>query len=382
MTTSGGVFDRMLSAEREGKPVIAPERDISTFADLHEAEAEHTPPEHAIPAADIIEHERDRIAEAVAPEDIHAGRRDSRAAAEDRGPEPGNRVPDSGGDAGRPEPTGPVSGAGDGAVSESGSEVAPQRAGVATGATKPAASGAEPPAEPRAPLPPADGRLIDQAGNIKLDNLNTPADVNALLRDMAERNNDFMAARRGVISDRDVVDLASAMGLRPQDLDIARLRSEFTPERVRATRELFVKTATEAQQLSVKAATGSDADVMAYMVSRSRLRMVQEYLSALTAETGRGLRAFRKIEGIDQAKDVATIMGDLSESRSLNQLRQEAARVARLDTADPATRGRSLYQINGFLRDADKPGLGAMALELYQNWLIAGPYHPRDLCCR
>jgi hypothetical protein len=93
--------------------------------------------------------------------------------------------------------------------------------------------------------------------------------------------------------------------------------------------------------------------------------MVQEYLSAITAETGRGLRVFRSIAGsMQQARDVATLMGDLSEEKTLFQLRAEMRRVRQLDQS---------AKVSGYLRDVDKPGLGAMALELFKNWLISGP---------
>ena len=48
-------------------------------------------------------------------------------------------------------------------------------------------------------LPPS---LIDKAGNIRLDKLNQPEDIDQVIRDLAARDNNFIAERRHVISDR------------------------------------------------------------------------------------------------------------------------------------------------------------------------------------
>src|ERR1700720_1126287 len=45
-------------------------------------------------------------------------------------------------------------------------------------------------------LPPS---LIDKAGNIRLDKLNQPEDIDQVIRDFAARNNNFIAERRHVI---------------------------------------------------------------------------------------------------------------------------------------------------------------------------------------
>lgn len=216
-------------------------------------------------------------------------------------------------------------------------------------------------ANPNTRLSDPESTLVDKAGNIRVENLNTSADVENAIREMADQNEGFTAARRGVVSDAEVLDLADAMGLKPEDLDVGTLRQNFSAERIVASRKLLVQTASDARALAAAAADGSDAQVLAYAEARSRLRMVQEYVSAITAEAGRGLRAFRRLDGV---KNVTDAMGDMSEARTLFQMRAEAKRVASLDTA---------AKVSGFMRDADKPGIGAMLLEAYTNWLISGP---------
>ena len=57
-------------------------------------------------------------------------------------------------------------------------------------------------------LPPS---LIDKAGNIRLDKLNQPEDIDQVIRDLAARDNNFIAERRHVISDEEAIGLADRM---------------------------------------------------------------------------------------------------------------------------------------------------------------------------
>lgn len=356
------VFDRMLAAP-EGKPIIAAEREpTGTFASLHETDATQTPPPEAASMARLVRNERDRIGEAAAPE-IENERTNSRATAETSGGAGGGGLPREE-IAGAGPAAGPAGGVSESsAVGAGGSQAAAESARLPEQSTGRSGDGGAA-SNASGNLAPADRGLIDKAGNIRLDKLNTSEDVANAIRDMAAEHGDFVSARRGVVSDAQVLALANDMGLRPGDLDVARLRSEFSPERIHATRQLFVDTANETHRLSL-VDNPTDADVAAYMTARSRLRMVQEYLSAITAESGRGTRAFRTvISGMESARNIATITADLAEERTFFQMRAEMRRVSRFDQT---------RQVQGYLRDIDRPGLGAMAEELFKNWLISGP---------
>lgn len=81
------VFDRLLAANPE-RTVIAPERasSASSMADIHEAEAEATPPHQAAAVADNMRSEIERVAKREVPE-VHAEltRGNERVAAENEG---------------------------------------------------------------------------------------------------------------------------------------------------------------------------------------------------------------------------------------------------------------------------------------------------------
>jgi hypothetical protein len=86
---------------------------------------------------------------------------------------------------------------------------------------------------------------------------------------------------------------------------------------------------------------------MAYAEAKQRHRMIQEQVSGLTAEAGRALRAFRKLEGQQEAKQIDAFLKDAT-GKTLFQLQREAQLGMQLDT--PA-------QVSKFVNDTSKPSL-------------------------
>ncbi len=345
------VFDRLLSAKPE--KVIAPERATAeSFADTHEATAETAPPPQAAAEADRIRGERDEIARQHATPGFDAERQRQRGA-EAGGGAAGGGVPDGGGDARQLEPVGADIGAQPGTVGPGGGQAAPQGARLPT----------PEPAGPNEPFARGESTLLDKAGNIRLDNLNTPEDVNAVIREAADQNEDFIGARRGAISDAEVLDLASALGMDAGTLDRRRLGEAFNAEQVMAARKLLVQSATNVRDLATKAADGGDEELLTFGEAATRHRMIQEHVAGITAEAGRALRAFRMMEGGAEAKEVGALL-EQSVGRTLYQMRQQARQIANLPTPG---------QVSGYLNAAAKPGAGAMLLEVFKNWLISGP---------
>lgn len=237
-------------------------------------------------------------------------------------------------------------------------------AGQPAGGSGAGNAAAEQPANPSQPFGRPDGDLIDKAGNIRLDNLNQPEEVNRVIRDAAAANDDFQGARRGVVSDAQVLDLANALGMKASDLNRRTLGQAFNAEQIMAARKLLVDSATAVRAAAEKAATGSDAEVVAYGEAAARHKMIQEQVSGITAEAGRALRAFRMMgtEG-DQVKALGDFLKQET-GRDLFQMRREAAAVATLDDGG---------QLSKFLVDSQKPDFWDKFIEYYTNNLISGP---------
>lgn len=358
------VFDRLIALPGR-EPVIAPDMTIpEDFAAEHEALVDRTAPEVAGGAADRIRAEADRVALEKAPEVYdELGRRSAGASGETSGNAPADRGPRGNGaetgtgtgEAPAPEPVGAQRQSGGTATAEK-----PRVAGPAATATP-----APGPVDANATfVRPDESPLVDRAGNIRLDLLGTPEDINQVIRVAAAENNEFLGARRGVISDAEVLRLADALGMDASQLDRRKLGQAFNAEEVTAARKLLVQSANAVHDAMQKAATGTDQDVMAYAAAKDRHRMIQSQVSGITAEAGRALRAFAQpVAGAEQAAQIGAFIEEAT-GRTLNQLRREAQKGAALDTPS---------KVSKFVGDSDKPGFFDWLQSYFVNALISGP---------
>lgn len=316
------VFDRML-AEEPQRTVIAPEIvKRPDLQDIHESDAVLTEPHEAERAADRIQSE-DARARAELPKDIAD---EHRGSAEKIGTSPSEPIP-LGEDRGRPDTIGP-GGAGSaqlGTEPPGGGHIVPQGAGLRT--LEGGAGTIEPlPIGPHVPLDALPAAKMDKVGNIRLENLDSPAAVNDAIRTLYHENSAQLdAATRGVMSDQSIMDLADAMGVDPRIVanNMDRLRQMSVEDgvplaaRIWLMRDTFTKLAAEVSR------TMQGTDEVAYAEARQRFLMAHETLSGITAEMGRGLRAFRTMKGATQsAEELAAVLKDAT-GKTLFQLQQE-----------------------------------------------------------
>lgn len=365
-----GVFDRLIVPE-SGEPVIAKDRERGpTFADIHEADAKSVKPEDASSAADRIRAESDAIAERLL-EDYNAlfperergepqagGRPASAAGVPDRGPETGPAAGETGGAA----PTGEV-GAGGGEPASQGGGVRTAKREQAGLAPQTVQEKVPEPVSANDPLPRSETQLLDKAGNIRIDNLNVPDDVAAAIRQAADEGNEFIAARRGVMSDAQAIELADALGMSTETLNLRKIGEAFNAEQIWAARKLLVESAGKVRDAMAKAAGGTDADILAYAEAKSRHQMIQEQVAGITAEAGRALRAFRAFEGAKEAEQLGAFL-EQSTGRTLFQLRREAQLGMELDTPQ---------KVSKFIHDGKRPTFKDMIIEFWMSALLSGP---------
>jgi hypothetical protein len=381
------VFDRLI-AEEPSRTVVAPERATpESPVDIHEREAATVEPHEAEPAMDRIIAERDRYLAEQPPEvlnEITAAETEQQAAdaaaAADAGTEGGASEPgpaEVGAAGGEPgvEPAGGAGGGEHGEVVGGGNEARPAGPGLA-GERGPADAGlrgerSEPAGAARAnPLNPspsallgaAESPFLDKAGNIRVENLTTSAEVAQAIHDAADTNNGFIDQRRE-LTDGEVLDLADALGMDVAQLSKRKLGEAFNAEQIVAARKLLIQSATRVSELMKAAAIGSDQDVLAYAEARDRHVMIQGQVAGITAEAGRALRAFRSLAGQETATVIDQFLRTAT-GKTLFQLREEAKLGAKLDT--PA-------KVSKMLRDAQKRDFGRMILEYWINGLVSGP---------
>jgi hypothetical protein len=360
-----GVFDRML-AEQPQRTVIAPEiAKRPDLQDIHESDAVLTEPHEAERAGDRVQAE-DARARAELPKDIAD---EHRGSAEKIGTSPSEPIP-LGENRGRPNTIAP-GGAGSaelGTEPQGGSPPIPQGAGLRT--REGGAGTIEPlPIGPHVPLDALPAAKMDKVGNIRLENLNTPADVNNAIRDLYRSNREQLdAATRGVVSDQTVMDLADAMGTDPRVVanNMERLRQMSVEDgvplaaRIWLMRDMFTKLSAEVANLA------KGDDVAAFASARQRFLMAFETLSGVTAEMGRGMRAFRNMKTqMASAIEMANILKD--DPKTLFQMKQQMALARAAET--PAQSAAEIQRANRTPWQRVRAGVISYVI----NNLISGP---------
>jgi hypothetical protein len=225
------------------------------------------------------------------------------------------------------------------------------------------------PGQPRIPRPARtlgrDDKLIDKAGNIRIDNLTTREDVAQAIREAADANDGFIGDRRAPMTDTQVMDLADALGMDFDMLNTRKIGQAFNAVQVIAARKLLIQSATDVAEKMRTAAIGTDEDVMAYAMAKDRHQMIQAQVAGITAEAGRALRAFRNISG--SAGEGQAMAADQfikkATGKTLYQLREEAKLGSTLDTPE---------KVSKMTADAMKRNFGDKVLEYWINGLISG----------
>ncbi len=240
-------------------------------------------------------------------------------------------------------------------------EAAATDAGGTTPPSVPPASGAIPtPENPNA-----------RAGNILLRKYASP-DVHQMIADAAAKDPAGMeAARRGVLPDAAVQDLANAAGTTINKV-IARWKpgDAQNAETITAMRSALQGKSGEVDQLArVADASNSPADQLKLQVAVREQAAIQEAVSGVTAEAGRSLRSFRStvqsaIASGDQSQMAAILNRNGGGQAWTADLAKKLTQLAPDDV-----QGR--YDL---LRNAVKPTLKNDLTFLWYNSMLSGPH--------
>lgn len=361
------VFDRLIVSNPE-KTVIAPEHAPGEkMADMHEQDAEKATPKEASGVADNIEQQIDLATSKINPEIADA----IKSAENGTVPEAptGNRGPST-----EPEPesarsadpqeSSTVTGSSSGAASEGTPEQSaePLKSGIG-GAAGPERFGADATPDTNEPLGQPESTLVDKAGNIRLDNLNAAEDVKQVLRDLAAQNDDFQAARGGVISVSQRSAMADSLGLTIDKFNPKQLEGISPSVAADALQKLTFQATDALAKIGKEfSENGTEENWAKYLQAKQRLLMIADHFSTVTAEAGRTLKVFDKSQ-MKLTEDVRALLQHES-GRDLFQMQKEAKLIYNLDTV--AKRAR-------MAQASRKASFGDMILEYWINGLISGP---------
>jgi hypothetical protein len=204
---------------------------------------------------------------------------------------------------------------------------------------------------------PAPNALVDKAGNINLNRIQSTDDIKSVIAATAQEN-DFAGARRGVMTLGETEALAEVAGVTTESLLKRQVGQAFNAEQAVAARNLLVQSATDVRRLGAKAVGGADADMLAFQEAVTRHTAIQEQVSGMTAEAGRALSSFRI--AAKGTEDVSALLAG-GAREGLDGL---ARMVGELDTPG---------QVSKLLIDARKAKTSDMLVEGWINALLSGP---------
>lgn len=411
------VYDRLLTTGERDTLVVPETARQPSMSDIHAVDARETPPAKAEPAMARIETEIEEAAADLTPgvRDEIANIRSRIESAETATAEPSTNVlggeagtgqagagrseegvPASG-DLGTGQPRGaepePVVGSRGNAGGEGAETPAEPGRGGSTGAGEPANGGGSaavrgaasrspvPAPRPADALPEPESKFVDKAGNIRLDNIRALVaddaaaggvkleNLKQVFRDIAKANGEFTNDRRGVISDESALGAAYALlGEDPTFFFRKQIGEAFSNSEAIGLQILASQSARNVAELARLAGTGTDDDVARYIQAREFHTVLQARYSQATAEAGRALRAFRKINELwsPEATAANAVM-----TRSMMEGRAKTLYQARIE-AKLLSEMKDGKQVAKFINDR-RMNPGEMLLEYWTSGLLSGP---------
>lgn len=208
------------------------------------------------------------------------------------------------------------------------------------------------------------------AGNINLNKIDSPDQVKNVIDEIAENNDGFIDARRGVVkfgSDgEELRALAKETGLTEDSLINRKSGSAFNAETAYAARVLNIESATNLTKLAKKS-QGTDAtpeDMFAFEEALNRHVAIQEQIAGITAEAGRTLRSFRETVASADVLKSRAIKDYIQAKGGGDKIEEMATFISNLDTPE---------QVAKFTKDAVKPKFKDKLQELWINSLLSSP---------
>lgn len=201
--------------------------------------------------------------------------------------------------------------------------------------------------------------------------IQTPEDIHKAINDVSRvfaQNTDI--AKRGVLSDEAVKDMAARLNIVP-DIIKAGVGTTFNAEQMLAARELLVRSASKLDELTkrVKGLGPNKEDDALLLEFRNQLAThaaIQMTVKAAQTEVARALRSFRlPVDGTTGIGDPAAITTLLNESGGRLNLKQMAEAF---DTLSMEERARFVQMAGGAWKN-----LGSIWKEMYTSSIMYSP---------
>lgn len=227
------------------------------------------------------------------------------------------------------------------------------------------------PAEGTIPLLDADGNEVTHAVNINLNKIDGTTDLKALILQVGKKFGlDMEAARRGVISDKEVQALARELNLTAAQLLERQRGQALNAEQLTASRLVLHASAQDLVEKAAAAAapTASDIEKAAFLNALEAHKAIQAHVTGAVAEAGRALRALRAVVGVPGEKERARMLRELV---SLSESGPDAVRVEKL--AQLIAETPSVVDLSKIVQKSLTRRVFDAAVEVRVNNLLSSP---------
>lgn len=222
-----------------------------------------------------------------------------------------------------------------------------------------------------APLPPTpqgiSPKYVKSDGTFDTTQLHDAQAVQEAIAELAVNRADNLGPEltRGEISWAQTESLAQTAGVLPHELLQRKIGDAWNAEQVESAKLLLEQGAREVLEAGRKArATGSDADMLAWVEAYQRASLYNEQVTGIKAEAGRALNILRKHkEESVEMQNLSQVLKELGGNASMEDI-LEALKA--LDNADAGA-------VNGFINAVNKVGPTDMLLEYVYNAMLSSP---------
>lgn len=216
-------------------------------------------------------------------------------------------------------------------------------------------------------------QIIDKAGNIRLDKIESAEDVKQIIKTTAQAYAPQIdEARRGVIHQAQTEKMAIDLGFTPGSVKARKIGQAWNAEELKAAGDLMVKSA-ENVRVNGKAFLENETDesLATYLISLNEHAMLQASVSGAKAESGRAL-AIQKLSLRSPQEPAQAMFDRVIQQYGGKEIGKDIAKkLAEARRAAESTGDYSGYY--GLIRNINKPAFKDKIYEFWLNSVLSGP---------
>lgn len=203
--------------------------------------------------------------------------------------------------------------------------------------------------------------FMEPSGKIKWENVSSDDTLSGYMKDFADLNNDFLAARKGNLTVDDRLEMADYLAENPSRMrgNVTRLYNMFVKDEIPVDVRFYSLKEALKQNTQRLVDLAKDNDAVGFAEASLMQTRLQNAFAGVRTTWGRIGLELQKDKGLIQVERVNMLL-QTTIGKTLEQVQRDMIRIGEYDTA---------AKVNKYL----KSSYGEMALEAFKNYLISGP---------